>query len=62
MAKCGEAALMETCLNDSVQNQDLAFNDFHLPFRRDRAGDSHGGILVYVKHDIPCRRKTIWSK
>ena len=38
-------------------DQDLAFNDFQLPFRRDRAGDSHGGILVYVKHDIPCRRR-----
>ena len=35
-------SLTETWLNDSVQNQDLAFNDFQLPFRRDRAGDSHG--------------------
>ena len=44
-------------LNDSVSNQDLEFNDFQLPFRRDREGDSHGGILVYVKNDIPCKRR-----
>ena len=42
-------SLTETWLNDSVSNQDLEFNDFQLPFRRDREGDSHGGILVYVK-------------
>ena len=35
--------------NDSVSNQDLEFNDFQLPFRRDREGDCHVGILVYVK-------------
>ena len=42
-------SLTETWLNDTVSNQDLEFNDFQLPFRRDREGDSHGGILVYVK-------------
>ena len=29
-----------------------------VPFRRDRVGDSHGGILVYVKDGIPCKRRT----
>ena len=37
--------------------QDLAFNNDRLSFRRDRVGDSHGGIVVYVKEDIPCKRK-----
>ena len=50
-------SLTETWLNDSVSNQDLEFNDFQLPFRRDREGDSHGGILVHVKNDIPCKRR-----
>ena len=50
-------SLTETWLNDSVSNQDLEFNDFQLPFRRDREGDSHGGILVYVKNDIPSKRR-----
>ena len=50
-------ALTETWLNDSVPNQDLEFNDFQLPFRRDRVGDNHGGILVYVKTDLPCKRR-----
>ena len=39
----------ETWLNDSVSNQDIEFNAFQLPFRRDREGDSHCGILVNVK-------------
>ena len=42
----GLVSLTETWLNNSVLSQDLVFNDFHLPFRRDRVGDSHGGILV----------------
>ena len=35
----------------------LSFNNFQMPFRRDRIGDSHGGIAVYVKEDIPCTCK-----
>ena len=49
-------SLTETWLNDSVSNQDIEFNDFQLPFRGDREGDSHGGILVYVgKNNSPCK-------
>ena len=29
-----------------------------LLFRRDRVGDSHGGIVVYVKVNIPCKKET----
>ena len=36
--------LTETWLNERVLTQDLAFNNYRLPFRRDRSGDSHGGI------------------
>ena len=50
-------SLTETWLNDSIPNEDLKFNEFQAPFRRDRIGDSHGGIIVYVKKDIPCKRR-----
>ncbi|MEW8548517.1 MAG: reverse transcriptase family protein [Candidatus Thiodiazotropha sp.] len=47
----------ETWLNDSILSEDLLLHDFRSPFRRDRIGDSHGGIIVYVKNDIPCKRR-----
>ncbi|MCG8048840.1 MAG: reverse transcriptase domain-containing protein [Candidatus Thiodiazotropha endolucinida] len=50
-------SLTETWLNDSVPTEDLLFDDFQTPFRRDRVGDSHGGIVVYVKNGIPCKRR-----
>ena len=50
-------SLTETWSNSSILNQDLAFKDFQLPFRRDRIGDSYGGITVYVKNDIPSKRR-----
>ena len=33
------------------------FNEFQDPFMRDRVGDSHGGVIVYVKRVIPCKRR-----
>ena len=39
--------LTETWLNDSMSNEDLKFNEFQDPFRRDPVGDSHGGVIVY---------------
>ena len=50
-------SLTETWLNNTVSNEDIQFNDFQVPFRRDREGDSHGGILVCIKNDIPCKRR-----
>lgn len=50
-------SLTETWLSDSILTQDLAFNEFQLPFRRDRVGDSYGGIAVYVKNGIPSTRR-----
>ena len=50
-------SLTETWLNDSISNEDLMFNEFQIPFRKDRVGDSHGGVIVYVKRDIPCKRR-----
>ena len=50
-------SLTETWLNSTVPNEDIQFNNFQVPFRRDHEGDSHGGILVYIKNDIPCKRR-----
>ena len=50
-------SLTETWLNESKPTEDIIFNEFQTPFRRDRVGDSHGGILVYVKRDISCKRR-----
>ena len=50
-------SLTETWLNNSISTHELAFNEFQLPFRRDRTGDSHGGIAVYVRNGIPCKRR-----
>ena len=33
------------------------FSEFQDPFRRDRIGDSHGVVIVYVKRGIPCKRR-----
>ena len=46
-------SLTETCLNARVSTQDLAFNNYRLPLRRDRICDSHGGIVIYVTENIP---------
>ena len=50
-------SLTKTWLSDSIQTDNLKFSNFQTPFRRDRAGDRHGGILVYVKRDILCKRR-----
>ena len=47
-------SLTETWLNESIINQALKLNNQQFLFRR----DSHGGILVYVKDGIPCKRRT----
>ena len=38
-------SLTETWLNDSILNTELSFNNFQMPFRRDRIGDGHGGMV-----------------
>ena len=42
-------ALSETWLNSSIVTDDLTLHSFHKPKRKDRASDSHGGIISYIK-------------
>jgi len=51
-------AFSETWLNDSVLSSDIMFNGFHLPIRKDRPLDSHGGVLIYVNENIAFKRRS----
>ena len=47
----------ETWLNPSVSSNDLHIQPFNKPERKDRVGDSHGGVLIYVKENMHYRRR-----
>lgn len=47
----------ETWLNDSIDTDDLLFQSFNKPERKDRPGDSHGGVMLYVKKGIHYKRR-----
>ena len=42
-------ALSETWLNPSISDDDIMFQDFQKPFRKDRIHNTYGGIIIYVK-------------
>ena len=46
--------ISETKLNDSFPQGQFLINTFHTPFRKDRT-DRGGGLLLYIREDIPCR-------
>ena len=45
-------AFSETWPNSSVTNDDLLLQLYHSPERKDRIGDSHGGVMIYVRDTI----------
>ena len=47
----------ETWLSSTTSSTDLYFPSFHPPERKDRPGDSHGGVIVYVKETIFYKRR-----
>ena len=51
-------AFTETWLNDSILSSDLMFNGFHLPIRKDRPLDPHGGVIIYVNENIAFKRRS----
>ena len=52
-------SITETWLDQRTSDLDLNIKGFNL-FRRDRPGDNHGGICVYVRDNIySCRRNAI---
>ena len=46
--------ITETKLDNSFPSRQFTINGFNLPFRLDRNTDG-GGVLVYLREDIPCR-------
>ena len=50
-------AFSETWLNQSISTDDLKFESFSEPERKDRLHDSHGGVLLYVKNNICYKRR-----
>ena len=51
-------AFTETWFNPTVQSDDLVFQTFHKPERKDRRSDHFGGLLLYVKSGIFYKRKS----
>ena len=45
-----------TWLNPSVLSQELHIKTFRDHERMDRVGDSHGGVVIYVKENVCYRR------
>ena len=50
-------ALSETWLNPSISDDDIMFQNFQKPFRKDRIHNNYGGIIIYVKENIACKRR-----
>lgn len=50
-------AFSETWLNSSIDTEDLLIQSYRSPERKDRIGDSHGGVMIYVKENIHYRRR-----
>ena len=46
--------VVETKLDDSYPTSQFYINGYSKPFRRDR-NKNGGGILIYIREDIPCK-------
>ena len=50
-------AFSETWLNQSILSDNLLFQSFNRPERKDRVEDSPGGVMIYVKEGIYYKRR-----
>ena len=48
--------ITETWLDDSIVDEDIKIENFNL-FRRDRPGGHHGGVCMFVRNNVFCRRR-----
>ncbi len=51
-------AFTETWLNPSIAQSDILLNSYQSPERKDRHGDSHGGVMLYVKDTLHYKRRS----
>ena len=45
-------AFSETWLSETSSTHDLMIESFSKPERKDRVGDRHGGVIIYVKESL----------
>ena len=50
-------ALSETWLSPAIKDDDIKLANFQDPFRKDRHINNYGGVIVYVRENIPCKRR-----
>ncbi len=50
-------ALSETWLGDQTNSDDIQFQNFKNPERKDRVGDRHGGVIVYIRDSLFHKRR-----
>ena len=50
-------ALSETWLSPDVSGDDIIFQTFQKPFRKDRIHNNYGVVIVYIKEIIACKRR-----
>ena len=50
-------AFSETWLSPTVTSEELFILSYHPPERKDRIGDSHGGVILYVKDTLHFTRR-----
>ena len=51
-------AFSETWLSPDIQDDKIMFQNYQKPFRKDIPDDAYGGVIIYVKNNIPCKRRT----
>ena len=47
----------ETWLNPNISTEDIMLQSYNTPERKDRPGDPHGGVMIYVKDGIFYKRR-----
>ena len=50
-------ALNETWLSPVTKDDDIKLANFQDPFRKDRQTNNYGCVIVYVRENIPCKRR-----
>ena len=50
-------AFTETWLSPTDDPDDLLLQLYNKPERKDRVGDTHGGVMLYVKEGLPYKRR-----
>ena len=49
-------ALTETWLNSSLSAEDVCHDSYNSPERKDRVGNIHDGVIIYVKEGLHYRQ------